>query len=347
MLRVWKGNQIIMTIHRARAAELLETFSSRRILVVGDLMLDRYIIGSVSRISPEAPVPVVHVNQEKAVLGGSSNVALNVRSLNGRAAVAGVMGEDADGELLCSLLNERGIGTDAVLRDHRIRTTVKTRVIAERQQVVRIDWEDSFEFTPERLEKIQRGIEAEIADADGVVLEDYGKGVMTQEVVDIVLRAALAKGIPVGLDPKDNHQLNLEGITLATPNRKEAFIGAGVPEKPPAADPLADGPLLKVGEILLKKWRPDHLAITLGAQGMLLLDQGQPPKLVPTRAREVFDVSGAGDTVIATSVLARSAGASFYEAAELANYAAGVVVGKLGTATCSPEELLNWLPESA
>lgn len=335
-----------MTIHRTRAAELLRHFPSRRILVVGDVMLDKYIMGSVHRISPEAPVPVVHVLGEKTVPGGSSNVAVNVRSLNGRATVAGVIGDDADGRALVDLLAAQGVGTDAMLVDPRIRTTVKTRVIADRQQVVRIDWEDGLEFSTAAMTDFKRRLTAEIASVDGVVLEDYGKGVITQEVVDTVLRAALAKGIPVGLDPKDNHTLNLEGITLATPNRKEAFIGAGMTETRAAADPLRDEPLLKVGEILLKKWKPDHLAITLGAQGMLLLDQGKPPVLVPTRAREVFDVSGAGDTVIATCVLARAAGATFVEAAEIANYAAGVVVGKIGTATCSPEELLAWVPEA-
>jgi rfaE bifunctional protein kinase chain/domain len=336
-----------MTIHRARAAELLQHFSSRRILVVGDVMLDKYIIGSVSRISPEAPVPVVHVHSEKAVPGGSSNVAVNIRSLQGRAAVAGVIGDDADGRLLVKLLESASVGTQAMITDQQVRTTVKTRVIAERQQVVRIDWEDSLHFGGSSLAAFQQCLEAEIADVDGVVLEDYGKGVITQAVVDTVLRAALAKGIPVGLDPKENHTLNLEGITLATPNRKEAFSAAGIAETRPSPDPLHDEPLLKVGEILLKKWKPDHLIITLGSQGMLLLDQGKPPVLVPTRAREVFDVSGAGDTVIATCVLARAAGASFMEAAEIANYAAGVVVGKVGTATCSPAELLAWVPEKA
>lgn len=334
-----------MTIHRARAAELLQHFKSRRILVVGDVMLDKYIIGSVSRISPEAPVPVVHVHSEKTVPGGSSNVAVNVRSLEGRAAVAGVVGDDADGRDLAGLLEARQVSTRALIKHPGIRTTVKTRVIAERQQVVRIDWENSLEFSGAALTEFQHRITEEIAGADGVVLEDYGKGVMIQPVVDTVLRAALEKGIPVGLDPKENHVLNMEGITLATPNRKEAFSAAGVPETRPANDPLNDAPLLKVGELLLKKWKPDHLIITLGAHGMLLLDQGQKPVHVPTRAREVFDVSGAGDTVIATCVLARAAGASFLEAAEIANYAAGVVVGKLGTATCSPEELLAWVPE--
>jgi D-beta-D-heptose 7-phosphate kinase/D-beta-D-heptose 1-phosphate adenosyltransferase len=341
------GNQEMpMTIHRTRAAELLQQCRDRRVLVVGDLMLDRYILGHVHRISPEAPVPVVHVHAERAVPGGASNVALNVGALGGRGRVAGVIGRDPAGRELTAALSERGVDTGAVHEEPSVQTTVKTRVVAERQQVVRIDWEDAFRYPPGALAAFCDRVRAAIADADGVVLEDYGKGVLVQEVVDTVLAAARAKGIPVGLDPKENHELQVAGITLATPNRKEAFSAAGVPETRAEADPLHDQPLMRVGDILLEKWRPELLALTLGAQGMLLREPGRPPRLVPTRAREVFDVSGAGDTVIATCVLARAAGADFVEAAEIANYAAGVVVGKLGTATCTPDELLAWMPAS-
>jgi len=336
-----------MTIHRTRAAALLSGFESRRILVVGDLMLDRYILGSVSRISPEAPVPVVHVHSEKAVPGGASNVALNIRSLKGAATVAGLIGQDSDGRELTALLDGQQVDTLASIRDAAIRTTVKTRVIAERQQVVRVDWEDPFHYTPALLADYRARLTAAIAQADGVILEDYGKGVIVQEVVDTVLHAAAARGIPVGLDPKENHVLNVAGITLATPNRKEAFGAAGIVEPRPAAHPLEDQALLEVGATLLSKWKPKLLMITLGAQGVLLLEHNRPPVHVPTRAREVFDVSGAGDTVIATCVLAVAAGATFLEAAEIANYAAGVVVGKIGTATCSPDELLAWMPDEA
>jgi D-beta-D-heptose 7-phosphate kinase/D-beta-D-heptose 1-phosphate adenosyltransferase len=334
-----------MTINKVRAAELLTRFASQRILVIGDLMLDRYIMGSVSRISPEAPVPVVHVHTEKAVPGGASNVALNIASLNGRGAVAGLIGEDANGRELSDALKRRGIQTGAVIRDASIQTTVKTRVIAERQQVVRIDWEDAFEYSAASLARFEKALVKEIGKCDGVIIEDYGKGVIVQRVVDAALKTALAKGIPIGLDPKENHVLDVKGITLATPNRKEAFGAAGVPETRSSGHPLQDEALLNVGEILLKKWKPQLLIITLGGDGMILLERNKKPVHVPTRAREVFDVSGAGDTVIATCVLARAAGASFVEAAEIANYAAGVVVGKLGTATCTAEELLAWMPE--
>jgi len=336
-----------MTINRTRAAELLEQFNRQKILVIGDLMLDRYIIGSVNRISPEAPVPVVHVHSEKSVPGGASNVALNVGSLNGCGGVAGVIGDDADGRELSSQLAVRGIDTKAVVCDASIRTTVKTRVIAERQQVVRIDWEDAFQYSDKTMRQFEEYLLEEISRANGVILEDYGKGVITQRVVDTALKAASGRGIPIGLDPKENHVLNVAGITLATPNRKEAFSAAGMTETRPGPDPLHDDALLKVGDILLEKWRPELLTITLGAHGMLLLERGRNPVHVPTRAREVFDVSGAGDTVIATCVLACAAGATFVEAAEIANYAAGVVVAKLGTATCSPDELLAWMPKES
>ena len=334
-----------MTINRKRAHELLNVFNQKRILVIGDLMLDRYIMGAVNRISPEAPVPVVHVHSEKAVPGGASNVALNIGSLDGRGGVAGVIGDDATGRELSGQLSLRGVDISAVLPVTSVRTTVKTRVIAERQQVVRIDWEDAFEFDASTYAAFEKILVDEIQKSDGVILEDYGKGVITQSVVDVALKTANARGIPIGLDPKENHVLDVAGITLATPNRKEAFSAAGVAETRADSNPLQDKTLIRVGEILLEKWRPELLLITLGAHGMLLLEQGRAPHHVPTRAREVFDVSGAGDTVIATCVLARAAGASFVEAAEIANYAAGVVVSKLGTATCSPHELLNWMPE--
>ena len=331
-----------MSISQRRARQLLDLFPRKRILVVGDLMLDRYILGSVNRISPEAPVPVVHVREEKAVPGGSANVAWNVVSLGGRATVAGVVGRDHAGRELLDLLKQRGVTAGGALEGVNHRTTVKTRVVAERQQLVRVDWEDRFVYPPRLMASFRAHLEKEMAKADGVVLADYGKGVLQQPVVDAVLAAAARRKLPVGLDPK-NFDLNVAGITFATPNRKEAFGAVGAAESRPAANPLDDAPLLRVADALLEKWKPQELMITLGAQGMLLAGRGRPPKHVPTRAREVFDVSGAGDTVIATCTLALAAGASFDEAAELANWAAGVVVAKLGTATCSPEELLNHL----
>ena len=326
-----------------RVRDILRRCRKQRILVVGDLMLDRYIHGSVSRISPEAPVPVVHVDRERAVPGGSSNVALNLRALGGGASVCGVIGRDDAGTELTSILKQNGIRTAGVTVLQDIPTIVKSRVLADRQQIVRIDWEKSWSFNRASRAAFARKVDAEVRKCSGVIIEDYGKGVVQQFVVDTVLKAARRKRIPVGLDPKDNERLRVGGITVATPNRKEAFVGAGRDETRPEANPLKDKALLEVGRILLKRWKPDFLAITLGPHGMLLVSDKEKPRHVPTRAREVYDVSGAGDTVIATCVLALASGADHVEAAEIANYAAGVVVGKLGTATCTQEELIAYI----
>lgn len=329
-----------MSLTPQRAAALLRKFPRRRILVAGDLMLDRYIYGSVGRISPEAPVPVVQVTREASMPGGASNVACNIRALGGRAAVAGILGKDAAGLELRWLLTHAGVEVECARALAGVGTIVKERIIAERQQVVRVDYDHRIPWTARQTEKFLALLAVELDRADGVIIEDYGKGAVIQPVVDLVLSAARKRSIPVGLDPKEGHELNFRGLTVATPNRKEALAIARLTDPGPRENPLGDKILLKAAEILLEKWGLEHLAITLGSQGMLLLSRGKDPQHVPTRAREVFDVSGAGDTVIAACVTALAAGANFHEAAELANFAAGVVVGKLGTASCSPQELL-------
>ena len=330
-----------MSITQTRAKELLNRFGRRRVLVVGDLMLDRFIYGTVSRISPEAPVPVVRVVRETSMPGGASNVACNIRVLGGRTAVAGMIGKDAAGIELRWLLTHTDVDVDCAMMVPGASTIVKERIIADRQQVVRVDFEHSGGWTPRQNDKFLAMLAIELGRADGVIIEDYGKGAVTQPVVDLVLATAARRKIPVGLDPKDGHDLDLHGITVATPNRKEAFAIAGVVDPGAKEVPLADKALHKTGEILMEKWAAENLAITLGPQGMFLMSRGKAPRHVPTRAREVFDVSGAGDTVIAACVTALAAGANFQEAAELSNFAAGVVVGKIGTASCSPEELVN------
>ena len=330
-----------MNISQKRASDLLRKFTRRRVLVVGDLMLDRYVYGSVTRISPEAPVPVVKVAKETSMPGGASNVAGNIRTLGGRAAVAGMIGKDAAGVELRWLLTHADVNVDCAMMFAGASTIVKERIIAERQQVVRVDFERSTEWSARQSEKFLSMLAIELGRADGVVIEDYGKGAVTQAVADLVMATALRRGIPVGLDPKEGHDLHLPGITVATPNRREAFAIAGMIDPGAKENPLADKALRKTGEILMEKWAAKNLAITLGPHGMYLLTRGREPRHVPTRAREVFDVSGAGDTVIAACVTALAAGAEFLESAELANIAAGVVVGKLGTASCTPEELLN------
>lgn len=334
-----------MNLTLSRTKQCLKRFRTRRIAVVGDLMLDRYIYGAVSRISPEAPVPVLRVRDELNMPGGAGNVAANLRAMGGACALCGWTGRDLAGRDLHRVLSARGVGMDGVVCSPSIQTIVKTRIIADRQQVVRVDREDREDDIPASVRaRFLARLREEVARSDGVILEDYGKGVVSQEAADLVLAEASRRGIPVGFDPKDDHPIRPRGITVATPNRKEAFACAGLADPGPGPDSRKDRALLAAGERLLELWSPRHLFITLGPMGMLLLGPGVAPVHVPTRAREVFDVSGAGDTVIAVATLALAAGASGPEAAEIANFAAGVVVGKAGTATCSPEELLAFMP---
>lgn len=217
------------------------------------------------------------------------------------------------------------------------------RVIGERQQVVRVDWDNTLSPDGILLKQLCRKAADATARASGVILADYAKGIICQRIVAAILGAAKHHRLPVALDPKENRDLFLDGISLITPNRREAFALAGMAETEPAQNPLKDHALLHTSDILLEKWKPNLLVITLGAQGMLVAPSGRAPFHVATAAREVFDVSGAGDTVTATMLLALTAGANYCEAAELANCAAGVVVGKIGTATCSGKELLEFI----
>lgn len=331
----------IMPLTVSRARTLLKACARKRIAVVGDLMLDRYVEGSVERISPEAPVPVVRVRSERAVPGGASNVAANLRALGGDAAVCGLIGTDPAGADLLQMLRGARVRTTGVIRLAGLQTTVKTRILADRQQVVRIDHEDEPVLDGPALDEACRRVAADTAAADGVIIEDYGKGFVVPSVVSAALRAAARAGVPSGYDPKDNRRLDVRGVTIATPNRREAFQAAGAVDPGAKENPLDDGALLATARVLLRQWASRSLLVTLGSHGMLLAAPRRPPCHIPTRARQVFDVSGAGDTVIAASVLALAAGATEPEAAELANYAAGVVVGKIGTAVCSPDELIE------
>lgn len=329
----------MITIERTR--EILAGARNKRILVIGDVMVDRYVHGKVHRISPEAPVPVVHVTRETVLPGGAANVALNILSLGGAADLAGVVGKDAAGAQVQGLLRKHGVGLKHIIESKSVSTTVKTRVIAERQQVVRIDTENPPEDFSKPTETLVKSVLAKaVAKAAGVIIEDYGKGVITQAVVDVAIREARRRTIPVGLDPKDNPELRVNGVTVAKPNYREACLAAGMPELPLKAPVDRDPHLLRVARVLLKKWGPEFLAITLGSHGILVMNGKDRPQVIPTRAREVFDVTGAGDAVIAATVLFLAGGASHLEAATLANHVAGVVVGKLGAAVCTIDELL-------
>jgi D-beta-D-heptose 7-phosphate kinase/D-beta-D-heptose 1-phosphate adenosyltransferase len=327
-------------IQHDHASALVRKWQGKRVLVVGDLMLDRFIFGSVTRISPEAPVPVVCVQNEKNMPGGAANVALNVTSLGGQASISGMAGNDRTCDELLEVLKRDSIGTTGLVRHDDLITTVKTRVIAERQQVCRVDREDLAKFARTDMHDFIQACVNQISGVDAVILEDYGKGVITQDVIDAVLGAAAEQSIPVAFDPKNNRELRCHGISLATPNLKEARFAAGIEPQTESPD-LDKEELRRIGDILLTQWDPEMLLITLGPHGMCLLGRSIDMQVIPTLAREVFDVSGAGDTVIAACVMARLAGASPFEAAALANHAAGVVVGKVGTATCNPDELIH------
>ncbi len=302
-------------------------------------MLDEFVWGNVMRISPEAPVPVVEVQRESSYPGGAANVARNLRQFCHEVHVLGRIGCDRAGKKLTALMDEEGLQTDGLIAMEETPTIVKTRIIAQHQQVVRVDREKKITATPELLQiAIERAAEL-LPQVDAILFEDYGKGFLQQEIVDAILQQGAGKIITC--DPHPQRPLAWSGLDVIKPNRTEAFAAAGIPWAPPVTPPLQDQALFSVGEKLLQQWGAKALLITLGEQGMMLFRQGHPPYHTPTRAQEIYDVSGAGDTAIALYTLGLVAGAMPEEAAELANHGAGIVVGKLGTATCSPEELME------
>jgi len=309
--------------------------------VLGDLMLDRYIWGAASRISQEAPVPVVQVQRESATPGGAANVVRNLLTLGASAKAFGAIGADRHGETLRSLLATARADLGGIVTLNDRETTVKTRVIAGSQQVVRIDREVTAPLPAacrtEILAQVRRAVEA--GELEALILEDYAKGVLDQEMVAQVVETCARRGVFVTLDPHPANPFNVKGLKLMTPNRAEAFALAGLHPQPTALPLPADAALLAVGARLAGLWAPDLLLVTLGADGMGLFAPPEPVLHIPTRARQVFDVSGAGDTVMAVMVLGLLAGATPGEAARLANHAAGIVVGKVGTAAVTPVEL--------
>jgi len=318
---------------------LIDAFAGKSVLVIGDLMLDEFIWGKVSRISPEAPVPIVNVTGESYYAGGAANVARNVREFTSRAAVMGFIGTDPNGQRLLQLIESAGIDTSTVQRDPAWPTPVKTRIIARNQQVVRVDREQKSLLSPEQTALAMEHLEGVIGSVDGIIVADYGKGFLTQPLADHICRQARAHGKVLAVDPHAHRALSWEGATAIKPNRAEAFIAAGLPNPDPIVPALNDTALLEAARRLARQWKSDHLLITLGEHGMLLFSGDAPAYHTATRAQAVFDVSGAGDTAIAVFTLALVAGASPCEAAEMANLASGIVVGKLGTATVTLSEL--------
>lgn len=322
-----------------RVQEILERARSKRLLVIGDLMLDEFVWGKVGRISPEAPVPVVEVTRESCYPGGAANVARNLREFTDCVSVVGMIGTDRGGRQLRELLAEENIDASNAIEDPQFDTIVKTRIIARQQQVVRVDRERIYSPSESQAESVASNINARLEQIDAIIFEDYGKGFLTSGLVERVCRDASRAGKIVTADPNPRHSIEWRNVTAVKPNRSEAFLATGQPATD-GQDPESDHALHQVGATLLAKWDTQLLLITLGEQGMMLFQRDDAPHHIPTKARQVFDVSGAGDTAIALFTLALVSGASAVEAAEIANHASAVVVGKLGTATVTRDELL-------
>ncbi|MEW6214227.1 MAG: D-glycero-beta-D-manno-heptose-7-phosphate kinase [Nitrospirota bacterium] len=310
--------------------KLLSEFRKKKILVIGDLILDRYIWGKVNRISPEAPVPIVEVTDENFLLGGASNVANNIVALGGHATIVGVTGNDRAGEVLLKILGEKGMQCGGVFQCSRP-TTVKTRVIAHNQQVVRFDKEDTGEVDGKVLKAILEFIHRSITNHDAVIISDYKKGVVSSELVREVLKNAKPANIFVSVDPKVSHFHCYKNVSLITPNVMEASIASGIQIKDEKS-------LINAGRTLLRKVRCDIVLITRGEHGMSLFEK-EKVVYIPTVAKNVYDVTGAGDTVIAAFTIAYAAGAVTEDAAVIANHAAGIVVGEVGTAVATIDQL--------
>lgn len=329
----------MLTLDSARAA--IQQMAGCRILVIGDVMLDHFIWGAVRRISPEAPVPIVEVTKETTFPGGAANVARNLSAFTQHAYLMGRVGRDTSANELRTLLNAEGVNTDPMLESSTLPTIAKTRIIARQQHVVRVDRETVEKLSAEELREVCQKVEAMLPELDGIIVEDYGKGFVTQALADQVLGMAKAAGKLVTVDPSPRNPLSWRGASLVKPNRLEAFAAAGIQDHRTPGPPLEDRRLLEVGEQLLDQWSVTQVLVTLGEQGMILFQRDQAPHHIPTRAREVYDVSGAGDTAIAFLTLALAAGLSSEDAANIANRASGIVVGKLGTARLTMEELLQ------
>lgn len=313
---------------------MISNFKDANVLVIGDLILDEFIWGDVSRISPEAPVPVVWVRRESFMPGGASNVANNLSSLGARTFISGVIGDDDRGAILKSELEQKGIDTNGIVVDESRPTTLKTRVVAHHQQVVRIDKEKKDALSDAMISRIISYTKKIIDKIDAVIIEDYGKGVITPKLLKSIVPLARSRNKIISVDPKEEHLKYYQGISLITPNNHEASKAVGFEIKDEVT-------LKKAGAAMLKKFKCKIALITLGENGMAVFQNGKPMKHIPTVAQEVFDVSGAGDTVIACYTVALASGADPVQAAYISNCAGGIVVGKVGIAVVTPDELVD------
>jgi D-glycero-beta-D-manno-heptose-7-phosphate kinase len=313
----------LVTLTHSRLQTIFQNLSGKRVAVVGDLMLDRYFWGSVARISPEAPVPVVEVESESTRLGGAANVANNIASLGGTPYMVGVVGQDDSGRALMSIVVENGFPTDGVLIDSSRPTTVKTRVIAHHQHVVRVDREVKQEISEEMQSKILDFLQKNVRSLDAIIIQDYNKGVIVKSLIGELVEFARKNRIIITVDPKFHNFFEYKNVTVFKPNRKETEEALGV-----RLDDQAS--VERAGRTLVDRLKPENVLLTLGERGMTLFEGKDQITHVPTAARKVADVSGAGDTVVSTLTMSLAAGATIREAAMLANVAGGIVCGEVG-----------------
>ena len=317
-----------------RLEEILKKFNEVRIAVVGDMMLDEYLIGKVNRISPEAPVPVVNIEEERSVLGGASNVANNLRSLEGEVLVFGVVGEDSNGEKFIKELTEKKIDPSGIVKDRMRPTIIKSRILSQGQQLLRLDWEKDTDISKDIQDKIIENMERYMDSIDAILLSDYNKGVLTEYVSEKIINMARKYNKKIIVDPKPQNFRNYKGATSMTPNKKEILDYFGL-KKFDDEEEIADAM-----ERLKEELNLDYVVLTRSEEGFSLFDKEH--RRVPTVAREVYDVTGAGDTFISTLLLSLCAGATLYEAGVIANMASGIVVAKIGTAVATKKEIIEF-----
>ncbi|MEA3476401.1 MAG: D-glycero-beta-D-manno-heptose-7-phosphate kinase [Candidatus Cloacimonadota bacterium] len=322
-----------MNIQEDKLHNILNEFKNKKILVIGDLMLDHYIIGDVERISPEAPVQIVKAENEKFGLGGAANVANNIKSLGATPIVIGAVGNDLNGQKVLDIFKKNNILAKGIFKDKNQPTTQKTRVIARHQQLLRIDFENPDELSSDLYKKIENYIEQIIPDIDGIILQDYNKGLLSKSLIRFILKIANKNEKIIGVDPKTKNFFEYTNATIFKPNRYEV-------EKNLNIDIKNEEDLLSAARILIQKVNCSYLVITLGENGMFICDNKRKHWKIPTFSQEVYEVSGAGDTVISTLVLAKAAGCDIKTASIIANHAAGAVCGKVGVAIVSQEEII-------
>ncbi|MBW1805245.1 MAG: D-glycero-beta-D-manno-heptose-7-phosphate kinase [Deltaproteobacteria bacterium] len=310
----------------------IDKFPGAKVLVIGDIIMDEYIWGDVSRISPEAPVPVVQVKQETKILGGAANVINNINSLGGQSSLCGVIGDDQTGQEILKKIKDLGLTTDGIVIETDRHTSNKTRIVAHNQQVVRFDRETQKGIKNDSIESLLSFIEKTMDSLDAIVVEDYGKGVISAQLMKGLRKLTLESGIILAVDPKTDHFEYYQGIDVITPNQYEAGGFCGIEIKDEES-------LIQTGRQMLERLNCRSVLITRGKDGMTLFERRREIYHIPTVARKIFDVSGAGDTVISTLCLGLASGLDLKSAAIIANFAAGIVVGEVGTSVVKADEL--------